>query len=94
MRVLAMPMTHSGLALEDLPLPIPAPPERCLRQVQTLFRMQTDSNLESNGPRSLLMVRGSADSPAPPDRVTASNFLFISHQTPETPPGAKPFSRA
>ena len=29
------------------------------------------------------MVKGSVDSPEPPDHVMASNFLFISHQMPQ-----------
>lgn len=29
------------------------------------------------------MVKGSVDSTGPPDHVTASNFLFISHQMPQ-----------
>lgn len=39
--------------------------------------------LETNQPRSSLMVKGSVDSPGPPDCVIASDFLFFSHQMPQ-----------
>jgi len=83
--VLVTPITQSEPGLEALPLPIPAPVDHSLHQFSLCFVCRGIQMLllETNQPRSLLVVKGSVDSSEPPDCVRGSDCLFVSHQMPQ-----------